>query len=79
MDPYHPVACAFHDLFEIAIMRRQRLRTRWRDAGDNVHEELLIPEDLRIQDGGEYLLAHSAAGVAIRLRLDLIESASPEA
>ena len=77
MSEYRPVACAFYDMFEIAIMRGQRLRTRWRDAQGQVHDQVLLPEDLTIQAGGEYLSARAPAGSPLSLRLDQIESATP--
>lgn len=78
MNDYQPIACAFYDIFEIAIMRGHRLRTRWRDPDGTVAEEWLQPLELRIHHQAEHLLATREDGSELELRLDWIESAAPD-
>lgn len=77
MTEYRPIACADYDTFEIAIMRRQNLRLRWRGEGNEILEQVVRPLDLRVQNKGEYLIAESLDGKRLEIRLDAISSAVP--
>ena len=71
MSDYTPIACADYDTFEIAIMQRRRLALRWRE-GEVERSETVAPRDLRTESGEEFLLAESAQGEALKIRLDRI-------
>lgn len=90
MSDYRPIACAAYDVFEIACLRGQRLRLRWRPdnpsvstaapAGEEppgVVEEIVEPLGLTTRDGAEWLSARGAARRALTLRLDWIVEAEP--
>ena len=92
MSDYTPIACAFYDVFEIACLRRQRLRLRWRpdtsgvasaapaDAGPvpgGAIERIVQPIGLSTRDGAEWLSARDESGQALTLRLDWIVEAEP--
>ena len=77
MSDYQPIACASHDLLEIAILRRLRLRARWRSDEGESCSGILIPLDLNVRDGAEWLTATDSEGAALQLRLDRLELAKP--
>ena len=72
--PYQPVACAFHESLEFAVLRRQRLRLRYRgEAGET--EVVVLPLDVATRDGAEWLTFQEAeSGQSQVLRLDAIIS-----
>lgn len=74
---YIPVSCTIYSGYELAIMHRQRLRVTWQDPQGHHHLATLFPLDLQTRDGQEFLLARSASGHSVRLRLDWIRSADP--
>lgn len=71
---YVPVACAFHDRLELAVMRRRRLILEWLDGGDRVAERVL-PVDVETRDGAEWLTLLGDDGREVRIRLDRIVAA----
>lgn len=73
-EPYQPVACAFHSSLEFAVLRRQRLRLRYRDGTGEV---VALPLDVATRDGAEWLTFTDEAGQSQVLRLDRILSAEP--
>ena len=73
MNDYEPIACAQHDRFEAAILHRQPLWARWLDASGERHEGILLPLDLLVEAGAEYLVARGGRGQSLRLRLDRIQ------
>jgi Rho-binding antiterminator len=75
-DPYQPIACAFHESLEFAVLRRFRLRLVYRDI--DVERSLLIrPTDVATRDGAEWLSYVDEVGGAGVVRLDRIISAEP--
>lgn len=74
MSDYRPISCADHSVLELAAMRRQRLRIRWRDDSGRIHAQTLLPVDLVVKDGAEYLLARDSGDIEHRIRLDRIDS-----
>jgi Rho-binding antiterminator len=74
MDPYRPVACAFHERLEYAVLKRVRLRLRW-DEKRAVGAESVLPADVFTGDGAEWLRFRDAGGEARTVRLDCILSA----
>jgi transcriptional antiterminator Rof (Rho-off) len=77
LSDYRPIACAFYDVFEIAVMRGQPLQLDWRDDSGERHSRRVQPRDLRIMDGAEYLIADCDGGEPLQLRLDRIDGATP--
>lgn len=75
MKDYQPIDCRTYGEFERAIMARQRLRIRWRDADDLEHLEIVLPTDLETCRGEEFLHVGNEQGQSFRLRLDRIISA----
>lgn len=75
-EPYQPIACETYSQYELAIMHRQPLRIAWRD--DQGHHRLgtVMPKDLQTRDHEEFLLATSAQGEDLRIRLDYIVSSN---
>jgi len=72
-EPYRPVACALHDEYEIAIMRKNRLHLMWLDDDGNVHNCEVLPEDILVKDKSEYLLASDVDNQhTLCIRLDKI-------
>ena len=78
LNHYQPIACDRHDIYEIAILRGQSLRLKWRQQGQT-HQRTVRPRDLVIADGAEWLIAddpdHSGLESVLRLRLDWINHA----
>jgi len=71
-DDYVPISCDRHSEFELAIMRKQKLRVGWRDPQGSMHLEVLLPQDMMTQNGAEYMIAQSVDGHSYQLRLDYI-------
>lgn len=69
---YHPVDCALHSRYELAIMQRTPLSLQWQDEQGQQRQAVLLPEDLTCDARMEYLLARDASGEILRLRLDRI-------
>ena len=61
-----------HDEFEMAIMRRQKLRITWLDDSGCSHESLVLPVDTRVESGEEFLIAEEEGGNRLTIRLDRI-------
>ena len=72
MKDYQPIDCLTYGELERAIVARQRLRIRWRDADDLEHLEIVLPTDLETCRGEEFLHASNEQGRSFRLRLDRI-------
>jgi len=71
-DPYKPIACALHDEYEIAIMRRQKLNITWLDDSGCSHESRVLPVDIKVENGEEFLVAEEEGGERLTIRLDRI-------
>jgi len=67
---YTPISCDRYSELELAILKRRRLRMRWVE-GNVVHEDLVLPLDLRTRAGREFLICQRGAGT-FELRLDQI-------
>jgi len=76
--PYRPIACASYEHYEMAILRRKRLRMTYHDDND-LREELVTPLDLQTTHGQEFLIVRHAGGDTARIRLDHIVTAEVEA
>jgi len=73
-----PVDCDLHERYELAIMHRETLFIRWRDADGLTHLEHLRPFDLRARAGEEFLFARTISGEERVLKLDAIAEARRE-
>ena len=67
-DTYTPIACALYSEYELAILRRRRLRLRWCDAEGMDHIEVVRPVDLQTRQGEEFMVLEDGR----ELRLDRI-------
>jgi len=76
MSDYESIDCSTYSEYELAIIRRQRLRMRWRGADDLDHLEVVTPLDLETRAGEEFLIARTSGGDRLRVRLDHILQAS---
>ena len=69
---YIPIACALHDEYEIAIMKKSRINIKWlTESGDSRHEAVL-PIDLLVKNKEEFLVAVDRANNELYIRLDKI-------
>lgn len=75
MSDYTPIDCDRYSEYELAIMRKWKLRIGWRDARGLTHIETLVPRDLQTRHGEEFLIAETAAGERLEIRLDQITEA----
>lgn len=72
MKEYKPVDCDLYSRYELAILRRQRLRLAWYDHNGQCHLQAVQPLNLRSRARSEYMLARTASGHIVELRLDQI-------
>lgn len=77
MSDYRPIACAIHSGYELAILQGRRLCLSWCGPDGQHHRATLLPEDLQIRDGAEYLIAQGEDGRSQALRLDWISASEP--
>lgn len=71
-DSYSPIACARYSEYELAIMHRQKLHLRWRDA--NVHyDQVVLPLDLKTINHEEFLIFRGSQDETLSIRLDRIQ------
>lgn len=75
--PYVPIACAFHESLEFAVLRRARLRLRYRGEDGAPVEALVLPTDVATRDGAEWLSYRAEDGAMGVLRLDCLLGAEP--
>lgn len=76
MDSYHPISCALHSKYEVAILQRKAIDIKWQDTDSGEQEirhKTLLPYDLLVKDGEEFLLAQDKQGNEFQIRLDLIQ------
>ena len=77
MTDYRPIDCGLHSEYELAIMHARKLRLSWYDHTGAKHIELLVPTDLRTRNGEEFMVALSAGGKELEIRLDRITGCRP--
>jgi Rho-binding antiterminator len=75
--PYVPIACAFHESLEFAVLRRVRLRLRYRGADGASLEMHVLPTDVATRDGAEWLSYRQDDGITGVMRLDRLIGADP--
>jgi transcriptional antiterminator Rof (Rho-off) len=71
-NPYKPIACSLHDEYEIAIMQKKHLTTTWLDDSGFSHSDKVLPKDILVKDGEEFLIADTRDNKALKIRLDKI-------
>ena len=71
MPAYQPIASHLHNIYEIAIIKRQSLTLRWLANGEEI-QQTVRPLDLKASDGAEWLHAESSHGEPLIIRLDWI-------
>ncbi len=72
MSDYTPIDCGLYSEYELAILRRRRLRIFWRDKDGLTRMDVVMPLGLQTRGGAEYLCAGDCAGHTLGLRLDHI-------
>ena len=72
--PYDPVSCATHDGYEIAVIRRQKLKVEWMEADNTSHTEILSAKDIETLNHEEFLIGESENGTRHQIRLDRIKN-----
>lgn len=76
-EAYVPIACAFHESLEFAVLRRSPLRLVYRDASGE-HDIHVLPTDVATRAGAEWLSYREMSGQSEgELRLDKIVKAEP--
>ncbi|MBU1190590.1 MAG: transcriptional antiterminator, Rof [Gammaproteobacteria bacterium] len=75
MSDYTPIDCDRYSEYELAIMRKWKLRIAWQDVAGLSHIETLLPEDLQTRLGEEFLIATTTHGERMEIRLDQISEA----
>lgn len=75
MSDYIPIDCGLYSEYELAIIRRWKLRIVWKDADGVSHVEMLLPRDLKTLQGEEFLIAETTSGERLEIRLDQIAEA----
>lgn len=75
MSDYIPIDCALYSEYELAILRKWKLRIAWRDNQGDMHIEVFLPRDLQTRRGEEFLLADTQTGQRVEIRLDQISEA----
>lgn len=68
---YVPISCDLHSEYELAILRRQRLRLVWAN-GNVLHDEVMLPLDLKTAHHEEYLICRTKDDTMHEIRLDQI-------
>lgn len=77
MSDYTPIDCDQYSEYELAILRKWKLRIGWQDEAGLSHIEMLLPRDLVTRQGEEFLIAETTAGERLEIRLDQITETQP--
>lgn len=73
---YVPISCALHSKYELAILRRQRLRLVWNDSSV-IHDQVVQPLDLKTTNREEFLICRTADDTTQNIRLDRVQRVYP--
>ena len=71
-EPYKPIICSLHDEYEIAIMKKRHLTIKWLDDSGVSRSEKVLPKDILVKDGEEFLVANAEDNKELKIRLDKI-------
>lgn len=69
---YHPISCALHGEYELAIMRQAQLELVYIDDQQSRQTVTVLPVDLETRQHAEYLLVKTQGDLNLRIRLDHI-------
>ena len=72
---YVPISCDLHSEYELAILQHQWLHLVWADdssTGNVIHDEIVLPLDLKTANGEEFLMCHTKDDVTQDIRLDRV-------
>ena len=72
MSDYTPIDCGLYSRYELAILRRRRLRLSWRAAGGLTRIDTVTPIDLETRSGEEFIVIEQSDGHRVEVRLDRI-------
>ena len=73
---YVSISCATYSEYELAVLRRQKLRLVWHE--DNViHDRVILPLDLQTRNHEEFLIGRDETGATVTIRLDHIRKKQP--
>jgi Rho-binding antiterminator len=73
MTDYTPIECGLHSQYELAILRRRKLRLSWCDAEGTGHIEAVIPTGLLTRNREEFMIVTTGHGVEREIWLDRIK------
>jgi len=71
-EPYKPITCSLHDADEIAIVQKRYLTITWSDDSAVCHGGKVLPTDILLKDGEEFLVANTEDNKELKIRLDKI-------
>jgi len=75
-EKYIPVSCALHSELELAIMHKSVLSLEWFALESDKHKADVVPLDMRVSNGEEYLVARpvdvNEGTGTVQIRLDRI-------
>lgn len=69
---YHPIACALHDEYELAVIHKKHLSIRWLDDLGKLHVAKVLAKDILVKNKEEFLIAEMPANKELCIRLDKI-------
>ncbi|MCG7874995.1 MAG: hypothetical protein AB2669_03580 [Candidatus Thiodiazotropha endolucinida] len=72
---YEPVACAHHETYQYAVMRKLMLDLSWHDEAGVKHRARVLPIDVVTRDRAEFLVLKQKDGSIESARLDRIVAA----
>ena len=73
---YVPISCALHSEYELAILRRQRLRLVWNDSSV-IRDQVVQPLDLKTTNNEEFLICRTTDDTTQNIRLDRVQRMNP--
>jgi len=75
LNNYIPIACALHEQYQFAVIKRAWLELDWNDGLGGKRACKVRPKDVYTRDKAEFLLAEMEDGVEVEIRLDRIRKA----
>lgn len=75
MSEYKPIACALHEQYQLAVMKKASLDLVWDDESGEERRDRVRPKDVYTREKAEYLLVDIENIGAIEIRLDRIRIA----
>jgi transcriptional antiterminator Rof (Rho-off) len=75
LNEYQPIACALHEQYQYAVIKKHRLDLLWVDVMGERFRAVVMPKDVFTRSKEEYLRAEINADETIEIRLDRIQAA----